>query len=71
MLSFVVTGTLSEPRTRVQERIRAAGGAVRSSLSAQTDYLVAGEKAGSKLRKAEELGVAIIDETALQQMLKG
>ena len=69
--SFVITGSLSEPRTVLQERIKAAGGKIRSSLSAQTDYLVAGEKAGSKLRKAEELGVEVIDEATLRGLLSG
>jgi DNA ligase (NAD+) len=59
--SFVVTGTLSESRERIHERIKAAG--------TQTDYLVAGEDAGSKLRKAEELGVEILDEAALARLL--
>jgi DNA ligase (NAD+) len=68
--TFVLTGTLSEPRPRVQERIEAAGGKVTSSLSAKTDYVVAGESPGSKQRKAENLGVAVIDENELRRILK-
>ncbi len=67
--SFVLTGTLSEPRTRVQERIEAAGGKLTSSISSRTDYVVAGESPGSKLRKAETLGVAVIDEAELRRLL--
>jgi DNA ligase (NAD+) len=69
--TFVLTGTLSEPRSRVQERIEAAGGKVLSSISGKTDYLVAGEAPGSKLRRAEELGVSVIDEGALRRLLGG
>ncbi len=67
--SFVLTGTLSEPRTRVQERIEAAGGKLTSSISSRTDYVVTGESPGSKLRKAETLGVAVIDEAELRRLL--
>jgi len=67
--SFVLTGSLSEPRTRVQERIEAVGARVTSSISKQTDYVVSGESPGSKLRKAEALGIAVIDETELRRLL--
>jgi len=60
--SFVLTGTLSEPRPRVQAQIEAAGGKVTSSVSKKTSYLVAGESPGSKRDKAEELKVEVIDE---------
>ena len=62
-LSFVLTGSL-ETMTREEggDRIRARGGKVSSSVSKKTSYLVAGESAGSKLAKAEELGVTILNE---------
>src|SRR5207247_4563493 len=61
--TLVVTGTLAGfGRQEAEEAIRAAGGHAAASVSAKTDYLVAGEKAGSKLAKAEQLGVAVLDE---------
>jgi DNA ligase (NAD+) len=69
--SFVLTGTLSEPRARVQARIEEAGGKVTSSMSKQTDYLVAGEKPGSKVRKADDLDVTVLDEEGLRRLLEG
>jgi DNA ligase (NAD+) len=68
--TFVLTGVLSEPRPRVQTQIEAAGGKVTSSVSKQTDYLVAGESPGSKREKAEKLGVKVIDEAILRQLLE-
>ncbi len=58
-MSFVVTGTLPIPRNEVQDLIRQAGGQVGSSVSKKTSVLVAGEKAGSKLDKAQKLGVKV------------
>lgn len=58
--SFVITGTLPEPRDAVVARIEAAGGRVVGSISAKTDFLVAGEAAGSKLAKAVKLGVRVL-----------
>lgn len=58
--TFVITGTLPESRDAVAARIESAGGKVSSSVSAKTDYLVAGEAAGSKLAKSEKLGVAVL-----------
>jgi DNA ligase (NAD+) len=69
--SFVITGTLSLPRNRVKELIQSAGGTVASAVSKKTDFLVAGEEAGSKLKKATELGVAVITEQELLDMLGG
>ena len=67
--SLVITGTLSAPRDDVVERIEAAGGKVTGSISRKTDYLVAGEDAGSKLEKARTLGVEVLDEAALARLL--
>ena len=69
-LSFVVTGSLSEiTRDEAKEKIIASGGKFMSSLSKKTDYLLAGENAGSKLEKAKELGVKIISEEEFNGML--
>ncbi len=68
--TFVLTGTLQEPRAVVQARLEALGARVASSVSKKTDYLVAGENAGSKLDKAEALSVKVIDETELKQLLE-
>lgn len=68
--TFVVTGTLSGySRTEAQKLIVEQGGKATSSVSASTDYLLAGEKAGSKLSKAEKLGVTILDEATFVMML--
>lgn len=67
--TFVLTGTLSLPRKRAKELINAAGGNVASAVSAKTDFLVAGEAAGSKLKKAKELGIEILDEEGLRGLL--
>ncbi len=70
--SFVITGTLEGlTRDEAKARILAAGGRVSSALSAKTDFLLAGEKAGSKLAKAEKLGVPVIDLMAFERMLSG
>jgi DNA ligase (NAD+) len=70
--TFVITGTLPRrSREACQAAIEAAGGKVTGSVSKKTDVLVAGEKAGSKLTKAEELGIAIVDEDGLDRMLAG
>ena len=67
----MVTGTLAGfSRQEAEEAIRAAGGHAAGSVSTQTDYLVAGEKAGSKLAKAEKLGVPVLDEAAFRRVLE-
>jgi DNA ligase (NAD+) len=69
-LTFVLTGTLEHmSREDAAERIRERGGKVSSSVSKNTSYLVAGEKAGSKLTKAESLGVTILDENQFLDLL--
>jgi DNA ligase (NAD+) len=69
--TFVLTGSLpSLSRSTAQALIEAAGGKVSSSVSKKTSYLVAGEEAGSKLSKAESLGVAVLDEAGLRELLK-
>jgi DNA ligase (NAD+) len=69
--TLVVTGTLPKfSRTEAEEAIRAAGGHAASSVSAKTDYLVAGDKAGSKLAKAEALGVPVLDEEGFRRILE-
>ena len=67
--TFVLTGTLSNKREEVQAWIEAAGGKVSGSVSKKTDYVVAGEAAGSKLAKAEALGVAVLNEQQILEML--
>jgi DNA ligase (NAD+) len=70
--AIVLTGTLPTlTREQATERILAAGGRVTTSVSRRTDYLVAGEAAGSKLEKAERLGVPVLDEAALEALLHG
>jgi DNA ligase (NAD+) len=70
--SLVVTGTLEGfSREEAEEAIRAAGGKPAGSVSKKTDYLVAGEKAGSKLAKAQELGVPVLDEAGFRRVLAG
>ena len=70
-LTFVLTGTLSTmSRDEAAALIKAAGGKVSGSVSSKTSYVVAGEAAGSKLTKAQSLGVSVIDEEALLEMLK-
>ncbi|HZZ40711.1 MAG TPA: NAD-dependent DNA ligase LigA [Acidobacteriaceae bacterium] len=69
-LTFVLTGTLPNlSRDGAKAKIEAAGGRVSGSVSKKTNYVVAGEEAGSKLDKARGLGVEVIDETALSKML--
>ena len=68
--TFVLTGTLPDlSRERATELIKRAGGKVTGSVSKKTDYVVAGDSPGSKLAKAEELGVEILDEPGLLELL--
>jgi DNA ligase (NAD+) len=70
--TLVITGTLPTlSRDEAKDRIEAAGGKVAGSVSKKTDYLVAGAEAGSKLAKAQELGVALLDEAQLLELLNG
>jgi len=68
--TFVITGTLSESRDHFKDLIEKNGGKVSGSVSKNTDYLLAGESAGSKLDKATQLGVRTLDEPALATLLE-
>jgi DNA ligase (NAD+) len=69
--TLVLTGTLpSLTRDEAQAMIEAAGGKVSGSVSKKTSFVVAGEEAGSKLAKAQDLGVAVIDEAGLRELLQ-
>ncbi len=67
--TVVLTGTLSRPRSEVRERLAALGATVAGSVSRRTDFVIAGADAGSKLAKARELGVEILDEDGLERLL--
>jgi DNA ligase (NAD+) len=67
--TFVFTGRISMPREEAKSIVERLGGKVASSVSKKTDYVVAGEEAGSKLEKAEKLGVKIIDEAKFVVMV--
>lgn len=68
-LTFVITGSFSIPREEIKDIIEAHGGKTSGSVSKKTNYLLAGEAAGSKLDKAQELEVAILDWDAFQKLL--
>ena len=67
--TFVITGTLSRPRDEIKEEIESLGGNVTGSVTKKTDYVIAGEKAGSKLTKANELGIKVLTEEEYNNML--
>lgn len=68
-ITFVLTGALSQPRSEFEAMIKAAGGIIQVNVSSQTNYLVAGEKAGTKIERARSFGIKIIDETGLLALL--
>lgn len=68
--TWVITGTLSQPRDHFKDLIQAKGGKVSGAVSSKTSYLLAGESAGSKLTKAESLGVTVLDESAFEAKLR-
>src|SRR5439155_25872222 len=68
--SWVITGSLSQPRDEIAELIRERGGKVSSAVSKKTSYVLAGEDAGSKLEKAKTLGVKIVSEAEFREMMK-
>lgn len=68
-MTFVITGTLSQPRPEFKKQIEQLGGKVSGSISKNTDYLLAGEKAGSKADKANQLGVTVLDEKSFNEMV--
>jgi NAD-dependent DNA ligase len=68
--TFVVTGTLeNHSREEIEERIKSFGGKAVGSVSSKTDYVIAGEAAGSKLEKAKALGIAVISEKEFEKMV--
>jgi len=69
--TFVLTGTLSMPRTELQDKLQALGAKVSGSVSNKTDYVVVGENPGSKHDKALQLGVAIFDEAECLDLISG
>jgi DNA ligase (NAD+) len=68
--TFVITGTLSKPRKEIEDLITSHGGKISGSVSKKTNYLVCGEAAGSKLAKAQELGVKILSEQELLDLTR-
>ncbi len=67
--TLVLTGTLSRPRNEIKARLQALGAKVTGSISTKTDYLITGSDAGSKLTKARDLGVEVLDEQGLERLL--
>jgi DNA ligase (NAD+) len=69
--TWVITGALSQPREEIAEMIIARGGKVSGSVSKKTHFVLAGEDAGSKLEKAKQLGVRVVDESEFRKMMEG
>ena len=69
-LVFVITGTLSKPRDEFKRRLKDLGATVTDSVSKKTSYLLAGEEAGSKLDKAQALGVPVLNEASLESLIQ-
>ncbi|HQN74250.1 MAG TPA: helix-hairpin-helix domain-containing protein, partial [bacterium] len=67
---FVITGELSQPREIFADKIKDLGGKVSSSVSKKTHYLLAGNNAGSKLSKATELGIKVINEEEFRELIE-
>jgi DNA ligase (NAD+) len=67
--TIVITGTLNRPREQIKSRLQALGAKVTGSVSNNTDLVIAGADAGSKLKKARQLGIEVVDETGLQELL--
>ena len=69
---MVATGSLQNySRTGIKEKLESLGAKVAGSVSKKTDYVIAGEAAGSKLTKAQELGIKVLSEEEFEEMLKG
>jgi DNA ligase (NAD+) len=66
--SWVITGTLSRPRDEIAEEIIRRGGKVSGSVSKKTSFVLAGEEAGSKLQKAKQLGVRVLNEEEFRRL---
>ena len=67
--TLVLTGALSRPRAQIKEALQALGAKVVGSVSAKTDYVVAGSEAGSKLEKARRLNIEVLNEAQLDTMI--
>jgi DNA ligase (NAD+) len=68
--TWVITGTLSQSRDHFQDLIRRHGGRTVAAVSKKTDYLLAGDEAGTKLEKARRFGVKVVDEQAFWALLR-
>ena len=70
-IAIVITGTLPKPRDEIKDLILSLGGKTPGSVSKATNYVLAGDEAGSKLDKAQELGVAVLDWAAFEELIRG